>query len=206
MLCPSSRQSDAAKVRQFLSRNSSEITAAAKAKGIGTHLDGARVFLASPYTGISPTQYAALFDTVYVSLYKYFNAPFGAILAGPKELIAKIPVLRRQFGGGLTHGWESAIVAMHYLDGFEERFGKAAINGDKLVALLRLTGRFHFEKVPNGSNIIGMSVPGMKPEVLREKLKAADIALTAAPQLQINETINRRPVEEIAEAFLRAVA
>src|SRR5450432_2988038 len=84
------------------------ITAFAKEKAIGTHLDGARVFLASAYTGVSPTQYAALFDTVYVSLYKYFNAPFGAVLAGPKELIAKIPLLRRQFGGGLLHAWEPA--------------------------------------------------------------------------------------------------
>src|SRR5262249_51069047 len=54
------------------------ISSYARSKEIGTHLDGARMFLASAYTGISPAQYAALFDTVYVSMYKYFNAPFGA--------------------------------------------------------------------------------------------------------------------------------
>ncbi len=182
------------------------ITSSAKAKGIGTHLDGARVFLASAYTGISPRQYAALFDTVYVSLYKYFNAPFGAILAGPKELIAKTPLLRRQFGGGLTHAWEPALIAMHYMDGFEERFSKAVRNGGKLISLLETSGRFQFEKVPNGSNIVRMSVAGITPEQLRVRLQKADITLAAAPQLQINETINGRPVEEIAEAFQKALA
>ena len=182
------------------------ITSDAKSKGIGTHLDGARVFLASGYTGVSPAQYAALFDTTYVSLYKYFNAPFGAILAGPKDLIAKVPLLRRQFGGGLLHAWEPALVAMHYLDGFEERFSQAVRNGKHLVTLLERNGRFQFEKVPNGSNIIGLSVSGMKPEALRDKLKTAGIVLAAAPQLQFNETINRRPVEEIADSFRKALA
>ncbi|MRS63325.1 hypothetical protein [Larkinella terrae] len=31
----------------------------------------------SAYTGISPADYAAPFDTVNVSLYKYFNAASG---------------------------------------------------------------------------------------------------------------------------------
>ena len=54
-------------------------------KQIGTHLDGARLYMMSGATNIPPADYAALFDTVYVSLYKYFGAPFGAILAGTAE-------------------------------------------------------------------------------------------------------------------------
>src|SRR5262249_1073617 len=54
----------------------------ARDRGIGLHLDGARIFLATAYTDVTPAAYSALFDTVYVSLYKYFNAASGAILAG----------------------------------------------------------------------------------------------------------------------------
>ena len=43
-------------------------------EGIRLHLDGARLFLQAAYTGESPAQTAKPFDTVYVSLYKYFNA------------------------------------------------------------------------------------------------------------------------------------
>src|SRR5437868_10301558 len=41
------------------------IAAFAREHRIGLHLDGARLFLASAYTGITPANYAALFDTVY---------------------------------------------------------------------------------------------------------------------------------------------
>ena len=72
----------------------------AREREIGLHLDGARLFLASAYSGIPVRQYAALFDTVYVSLYKYFNAASGAILAGPKTLLENSFQARRMFGAG----------------------------------------------------------------------------------------------------------
>ena len=90
----------------------------ARARDIGLHLDGARVFLASAYTGVSPAAYAALFDTVYVSLYKYFNSASGAILAGPRRLLENLFHDRRMFGGGLPQVWPEAAVALHYVDGF----------------------------------------------------------------------------------------
>ncbi len=68
------------------------IAAFARKKGIGLHLDGARLYLAAGFTNVPPQEYAAMFDTVYVSLYKYFNAPSGAILAGPRGLLD--PVFR----------------------------------------------------------------------------------------------------------------
>ena len=81
----------------------------ARERRIGLHLDGARLFLASPYTGIAPQTYAALFDTVYVSLYKYFNAAGGAVLAGPRELLANLYHQRRMFGGSLRQAWPTPL-------------------------------------------------------------------------------------------------
>ena len=65
------------------------ITAFAQKEGIRLHLDGARIFLQSATTGRAVTDYTRPFDTVYVSLYKYFNAVSGAILAGPRALLAR---------------------------------------------------------------------------------------------------------------------
>ena len=56
--------------------------------GLTLHLDGARLYLAPAYSGVSVREYAALFDTVYVSMYKYFGAASGAILAGDYERAA----------------------------------------------------------------------------------------------------------------------
>jgi len=110
------------------------IAAFAREQGIGLHLDGARLFLAHPYTGIAPKTYAALFDTVYVSLYKYFNAAGGAVLAGSRHVLDNLHHQRRMFGGGLRQAWPYAAVALHYLDGFGERFGHAAAAADNLYA------------------------------------------------------------------------
>src|SRR5579862_9474967 len=82
-----------------------KIAAAARERRIGLHLDGARLFLESAYTGRPVREYAALFDTVYISMYKYFNAASGAVLAGPKTLLEGLYHTRRMFGGGLHQVW-----------------------------------------------------------------------------------------------------
>lgn len=184
----------------------------ARSKHIGTHLDGARVFLAPPYTGVQPSQYASLFDTVYVSLYKYFNAPFGAILAGPAALMARVERLRHQFGTLIYQGWESAAVAVHYMDGFAERFRTAARNGETLTRLLENSSRFVVERVRSGTNIYWIRLSSGQPlDVLAERLRQAGIIVPAEKgairsMIQINETLNRRPPDEIAAGFLKASA
>ena len=152
-----------------------KISAYAREKQIGLHLDGARMYVASPFTGVSPEQYSALFDTVYVSLYKYFNAPFGAVLAGPKSLIQKAATLRRQFGSGLLHAWESAAVASYYLEGFSERYQTAVRNGEALLRLLEGTGRFKVERVNPGSNVIGLRLTTGTADELQKRLAPAGI-------------------------------
>jgi threonine aldolase len=188
-----------------------KISAYAREKQIGMHMDGARVFLASAYTGITVAQYAALFDTVYVSLYKYFNAPFGAILAGPREMLERVATLRHQFGSAIYQGWGSAAVALHYLDGFSDRFQTAVRNGEALLKLLETDGRFRIERPKSGSNVFGIGLKsGGTLDAMREKLGGAGIVLFGAKNasqltLQINETITRRPPEQIARAFSEAL-
>ena len=64
-------------------------------------------------TGVPPSEYAALFDTVYVSLWKSFSSGSGAILAGRSALLDDIYEERRMFGGALFSAWPFAAVARH---------------------------------------------------------------------------------------------
>jgi threonine aldolase len=169
------------------------------------------VFLASAYTGISPTQYAALFDTVYVSLYKYFNAPFGAVLAAPAALIERVHTLRHQLGGLIYHGWAEAAIALHFYNGFSERYRSAVRNADKLFHVLEASGKVQIEKLDRGSNIFNLRVVSGTCDLLQQRLSEAGIFLRAAKgsataMLQVNETLKRRPAEEMAQEFLRALA
>ena len=113
----------------------------ARERGIGLHLDGARLLIEAAYTGIAPAETAALFDTVYVSLWKYLNAASGAILAGPRALLDGLYHERRMFGGSLPHAWPYAAVALHFLDGFAERFAEAVAASERLLESARLASR-----------------------------------------------------------------
>ena len=94
------------------------ITEFARSEGIRSHMDGARLFVQSAHTGVSPAQYGEIFDTVYTSMWKCFNAPSGAILAGASAFTEGLFHERRMFGGGLPYAWPFAAIALHFVDGF----------------------------------------------------------------------------------------
>ncbi len=185
----------------------------ARKRGIRTHLDGARLFIASAYTGISPADYAAPFDTVYVSLWKCFNSQNGAILAGPASVLDGMFHARRMFGGALWNAWPFALMAQRYAEGFVERLTSAVAVSEAFMR--EVAGpRTRIERVPNGSNIFRLIVTGRPPEALRDRLRVASIVLPApamGPEsavftLQVNESWNRTTGARLAAEFSRALA
>jgi threonine aldolase len=186
----------------------------ARERGIGLHLDGARLLIEAVYTGIAPGEYAALFDTVYVSLYKYLNAAAGAILAGPRDLLDGLYHQRRMFGGGLPHVWPYAAVALHYLDGFADRFAAAAAAGDKLLAALAEHPRVTVERDAGATNVSVIHVAGEHMASLPARLMKHAIAIRppretspagATYALHTNETILHRPIDKTIGHFLAAL-
>jgi threonine aldolase len=178
----------------------------AKENEIKMHLDGARIFLAAPYTGVPVLQYASLFDTVYVSLYKYFNAASGAILAGPKSLIAPMFHTRRMFGSGLHQAWPFAAVANYYVDGFEERFAKAVTISKELFQKLKTNSSFEVHENPFGTNIVRLTVKGITAKAFTDKLKTNGVIARAGAgndlSLLINESLLRTNASELETIFI----
>jgi threonine aldolase len=181
----------------------------ARERQIGLHLDGARLFIESVYADRSVKEYAALFDTVYVSLYKYFNAGSGAVLAGPKALLKDLFQARRMFGSGLPHVWPFASVALHYLDGFEASFRAAKAASEAVIAELSRDANFAVERVPNGTNIFRLRVQNVNAPVYQLRLETAGISARPPAQdwfaLQVNATWTRVPARAIVERFRRAL-
>ena len=168
------------------------------------------MFIESAYTRRSVREYTALFDTVYVSAYKYFNAASGAILAGPKALLADLYHTRRMFGGGLPGAWPFAAVSLHYLNGFTERMARAAETGQKVIAALERDGNFVVERIPQGTNVFRLKPIGANPSAYQGRLEQAGISAHTPPgdtfTLQVNETWLRAPAAEIVTRFQRGIS
>ena len=189
-----------------------QIAAYAKANDIKMHLDGARIFLATPYTGVTVTEYASLFDTIYVSLYKYFNAASGAIVAGPKSIIAPMYQNRGMFGSGLNQAWPFTAVANYYLDGFAERFVKAVAVSEDLIKKLSANTRFEIHRIASGTNIFRLTVKGMEAKTFVENLKSKNvIARAGGPtpndlMLQVNESLLHSSAAELESIFVKSLS
>jgi threonine aldolase len=88
----------------------------ARAKGVALHLDGARLWQCGPFYRRPLNEIAALFDTVYVSLYKDLGGLGGCVLAGAEDVIADAHIWRVRHGGRLSTYEPMALSAERGLD------------------------------------------------------------------------------------------
>ena len=186
------------------------IAAYARHEGIRLHLDGARLFVESVHTGISPARYAELFDTVYVSLYKCFNSVSGAILAGTRDFTENLFHVRRMFGSGLPGAWPFAAVALEFVDDFLEQYASAWGKAEELFRALARHPAFRIEPIANGTHIVPVYVSGTHSERFRERLAGQNIHLPQARRqggfwLRVNPSLNRMSAEDAARAFMAAL-
>ena len=188
------------------------VTSYCTAQGLATHLDGARLYMMAAATGISPEQYASHFDTVYVSLYKYFGAPFGAILAGTRARLDGLYHERRMFGGGLASASLAAALALQGTERFVDRFGAAMTKGAALIDRLNECEGIRARRFPYGSNIFPVELdPRVDVDTFLAALRRCWVFLYPDEDneqqihLTVNTTLLRQPNEAILAAFERAL-
>jgi len=118
-----------------------DATALARRHGLGTHLDGARLFNAAvvqaeagsgdPYA--EARAIADLFDSVSVCFSKGLGAPVGSALVGSRELIARAKRVRKMAGGGMRQAGLLAAAASYALDHHVVRLGEDHANARRLA-------------------------------------------------------------------------
>jgi threonine aldolase len=189
------------------------IVALCRDEGIPSHLDGARLYMMSAATGVGVSEYAAMFDSVYVSMYKYFGSPFGGVVAGTHAFIDSMFHDRRMFGGGLSSGYLPAALSLDGMDGFEARFGEAFAKAKTLFAMLDKLAGVEVREFEHGSNIFELVLgDGIDTDAFVAKLLQSEIALPwpnpdwARPLIHVNTTVLRRSNDEIVAAFSEAAA
>ena len=182
-----------------------------RSNNIRLHLDGARIYMAAAWSGVSIKEYASYFDTIYISLYKYLGASAGAVLCGEKKLIEKMPHLIKIHGGNMYGNWTNAAMALHRLEGFEDRMKETVKRSAVLFESLNQTEGIKVNILDNGTNICMMEIAkeadGKK---FRDKLRDGyniRIGINAKNQsyLMVNESLITRDIAAVIDAFKEAL-
>jgi threonine aldolase len=147
-----------------------KISTYCRANNIKLHLDGARIYMAAAWSGVSVKEYAALFDTIYISLYKYLGAAGGAMLCGDKAVIDKMPHLIKVHGGSMYGNWANAAMALHRLEGFDTRMKNTVQKANELFEALNKIPGITIKALPGGTNIYSFA---LSPKIEITKLRDA---------------------------------
>lgn len=93
----------------------------AKAAGLATHLDGARLMNASVALGRAPREIAIDWDSVWIDFTKGLGAPLGAVLAGSRDFIDAAWRWKQRLGGAMRQAGICAAACLYALDHHVER-------------------------------------------------------------------------------------
>lgn len=184
-----------------------------KQNNIKLHLDGARIHIASAWTGVSVKEYSSYFDTVYISLYKYFGAAAGAMLCGPAEVIDKMSHMIKIHGGSMYGNWANAAMALHRMEGFEARMKNTLTRTNEVIAGVNKIRGIKISPLEGGTNNYALDldkeIDGMK---MVKTLHQEYNMVLARPNennrilITFNETLLYQPADFVSTAFKKSLA
>ena len=159
----------------------------AHARGLATHLDGARLFNAAVASGgdarDTARRLAEPFDTVSVCFSKGLGAPVGSALCGPKELIGRAHRVRKMLGGGMRQAGLLAAAVQHALDHHIDRLAEDHAHARRLAQGLQGLPGVRCE-MPD-TNIVFVDVAPERAHGVVERARAQGVLCTGLYRLRL---------------------
>jgi threonine aldolase len=136
------------------------VARAGRARGLATHMDGARLMNAVVAAGISARSYAASFDSAWIDFTKGLGAPVGAALAGSREFIAEAWRCKQQMGGAMRQAGIIAAGGIHALRHHVERLAEDHAHARRLAEGLAALPGVKLDPGEVETNIVFFDVTG----------------------------------------------
>jgi len=157
----------------------------ARRRGLGLHLDGARLFNAVVKQRVEVRDIASLFDTVSICLSKGLGAPVGSVLCGSAAHIAKARRWRKVLGGGMRQAGVLAAAGIHALQHNVERLAQDHDNARLLAELLAEVEGVGVDPETVQTNMVFASVDPERAEPLRQYLKQRNMLIGAGSRIRL---------------------
>lgn len=145
-------------------------------RGLGLHLDGARLFNAAVAEGVPVRELTRYFDSVSVCLSKGLGAPVGSVLLGSKALIDNARRWRKVAGGGMRQAGLLAAACLHALDHHVERLADDHRRAARLAEGLRDLAPVSV--AAQHTNMVFIDVPKEHLDAFRKHMDASGIRMS----------------------------
>ena len=177
-----------------------EATALAHARGLRTHLDGARIFNAIVKLRSDEPAAVAGFDSVSVCLSKGLGAPAGSVLLGSREVIADARRWRKALGGGMR---QSGILAAAGLYALEHNVGRLAEDHENAALLAAGLSAVGLTVEDPQTNMVYVDIPARLVDALGAHLATRCIRAFLAPHTRLvtHLDVSRSKIDSVLEAF-----
>jgi threonine aldolase len=192
----------------FPQAEAERVCSAARAEGVATYLDGARLWNAAAASGRAVALLAAPFDLVMVALSKGLGAPGGSLLAGPREVIGRAVRYRRMFGGAMRQIGILGAAGLHALDHNLERLAEDHANARRIGERLAASPRIALDLDTVQTNIIVFRLADDAPDAPTVMARARErgvLVFNIGPRAIRAVThldVSRKQCEEAAEILV----
>lgn len=165
----------------FPASDAAAICEAARAHGVATYLDGARLFNAAIAGGRRPAEVAAPFDLVSIALSKGLGAPGGSLLAGKREQVEAAIRFRRMSGGAMRQVGIFAAAGLYALDHNVERLVEDHANARVIAGVLAGSARVNLDPATVQTNILVLRLNDGAPDAATVVARARDRGVLVNP-------------------------
>ncbi|MBL6598889.1 MAG: low-specificity L-threonine aldolase [Alphaproteobacteria bacterium] len=158
-----------------------QATALAKANGLASHLDGARLMNAAIANGCSPKDLTKGFDTVSLCLSKGLGAPVGSVLVGSKDFVQEARRARKMLGGGMR---QAGILAACGLVAVREQVDRLADDhrlAARLASELAQIPEITTEPQGANTNMVFIQVDGAHRDGLAAHMESRGVKIGGRP-------------------------
>jgi threonine aldolase len=142
------------------------------------YLDGARIWNAAVFHGVSPSEIARGFDAVSVCFSKGLGAPVGSAMVSSRENIKKARRIRKMLGGGMRQVGIIAAGALFALENNLDRIKEDHRRANLLAKLLGESGIFAIDPQDVETNIVVINLPdNLKLDIFINELRSKGLLI-----------------------------